>query len=114
MRRGGLLSRFSAAAALSQQMQSALSDVAQALLLPGTVGSALGHGTGALIKALRERRRSVRALTGCSRLADLLEAEPDLEALSFYPHLLAWDLAQLPADKGALTCDPAGHLRGHR
>ncbi|UIX32125.1 ATP/GTP-binding protein [Streptomyces sp. GQFP] len=102
LRRGGLLSRFSAAAALPQQMQSALSDVAQALFLPGTVGSALGHGAGALIKALRERRQSVRALAGCSRLADLLEAEPDLEALSFYPHLLAWDLAQIPADKSAL------------
>ncbi|MDX3851067.1 ATP/GTP-binding protein [Streptomyces sp. AK02-01A] len=102
LRRGGLLSRSSAAAALPQQMQSALSDVAQALLLPGTVGSALGHGAGALIKALRERRQSVRALAGCSRLADLLEAEPDLEALSFYPHLLSWDLAQLPADKSAL------------
>ncbi|GAA3840234.1 ATP/GTP-binding protein [Streptomyces coacervatus] len=102
LRRGGLLSRFSAAAALPQQMQSALSDVAQALLLPGTVGSALGHGAGALIKALRERRQSVRALAGCSRLADLLEAEPDLDALSFYPHLLAWDLANLPADERAL------------
>ncbi|MFE6058688.1 ATP/GTP-binding protein [Streptomyces sp. NPDC056431] len=102
LRRGGLLSRFSAAAALPQQMQSALSDVAQALLLPGTVGGALGHGAGALIKALRERRRSVRALSGCSRLADLLEAEPDLEALSFYPHLLAWDLAQLPVGKTAV------------
>lgn len=51
---------------------------------------------------MRERRQSVRALAGCSRLADLLEAEPDLEALSFYPHLLAWDLAQLMADKSAL------------
>ncbi|MBP0456528.1 ATP/GTP-binding protein [Streptomyces bomunensis] len=102
LRQGGLLSRFSAAAALPQQMQSALSDVAQALLLPGTVGSALGHGAGALIKALRERHQSVRALAGCSRLADLLEAEPDLEALSFYPHLLAWDLAQIAAAKSAL------------
>ncbi|MCZ1001073.1 ATP/GTP-binding protein [Streptomyces mirabilis] len=102
LRRGGLLSRFSAAAALPQQMQSALGDVAQALLLPGTVGSALGHGAGALIKALRERRQSVHALAGCSRLAGLLEAEPDLEALSFYPHLLAWDLAQIPAGKSAL------------
>lgn len=49
LRRGGLLSRFSAAAALPQQMQSALSNVAQALLLPGTAGSAVGHGAGALI-----------------------------------------------------------------
>ncbi|WP_247614620.1 ATP/GTP-binding protein [Streptomyces tagetis] len=99
LRRGGLLSRFSSAAALPDQMQSALADVAQALLLPGTVGTALGQGVGVLVTALRERRRSVRALAGCSRLADLLEAEPDVEALSFYPHLLAWDLAQLPPDK---------------
>ncbi|MFG2894824.1 hypothetical protein [Streptomyces sp. NPDC048248] len=55
--------------------------------------------TGSLVGALRERRQTVRALAGCRRLADLLEAEPDLEALSFYPHLLAWELAQLPADK---------------
>ncbi|MFJ5803702.1 P-loop NTPase family protein [Streptomyces decoyicus] len=97
LRRGGLASRFGKA--LPQQMQSALGDVAQALLLPGTVGTAVGQVTGTLVRALRERRQSVRALAGCARLADLLEAEPDLDALSFYPHLLAWELAQLPADK---------------
>ncbi|MDT0322254.1 hypothetical protein [Streptomyces millisiae] len=32
-------------------------------------------------------------------MADLLEAEPDVEALSFYPHLLAWELALLSTDK---------------
>ncbi|MEE4597999.1 hypothetical protein V2J94_40085 [Streptomyces sp. DSM 41524] len=47
LRRGGLASRFGRA--LPQQMQSALSDVAQALLLPGTVGSAIGQVTGALV-----------------------------------------------------------------
>ncbi|WP_330479640.1 hypothetical protein [Streptomyces platensis] len=97
LRRGGLASRFGKA--LPQQMQSALGDVAQALLLPGTVGTAVGQVTGSLVRALRERRQSVRVLAGCARLADLLEAEPDLDALSFYPHLLAWELAQLPADK---------------
>ncbi|GAA3372616.1 ATP/GTP-binding protein [Streptomyces antimycoticus] len=97
LHRGGLTSRFSRA--LPQQMQSALSDVAQALLLPGTVGSAVGQVTGSLVRALRERRQTVRALAGCARLADLLEAEPDLDTLSFYPHLLAWELAQLPADR---------------
>ncbi|MFF5475363.1 ATP/GTP-binding protein [Streptomyces achromogenes] len=97
LRRGGLTARFGKA--LPQQMQSAMADVAQALLLPGTVGAAVGQLTGALVRALRERRQTVRALARCTRLADLLEAEPDLEALSFYPHLLAWELAQLPADK---------------
>ncbi|WP_331746105.1 ATP/GTP-binding protein [Streptomyces virginiae] len=95
--RGGLAAKFGKA--MPQQMQSALSDVAQALLLPGTVGSAVGALTGSLVKALRERRQTVRALAGCARLEDLLDAEPDLDALSFYPHLLAWELARLPADK---------------
>ncbi|MFB7031542.1 MULTISPECIES: ATP/GTP-binding protein [unclassified Streptomyces] len=97
LQRGGLAARFGKA--LPQQMQSALSDVAQALLLPGTVGSAVGQVTGSLVRALRERRQTVRALAGCFRLADLLEAEPDLDTLSFYPHLLAWELHQLPQEK---------------
>ncbi|MEU6300765.1 hypothetical protein [Streptomyces erythrochromogenes] len=79
-------------------MQSALSDVAQALLLPGTVGSVIGSLTGALTTALRERRQTVRALAGGARLADLLDVEPDVDALSYYPHLLAWERAQLPAE----------------
>ncbi|WP_405546505.1 ATP/GTP-binding protein (plasmid) [Streptomyces goshikiensis] len=98
--RRGLAARFGKA--MPQQMQSALSDVAQALLLPGTVGTAIGALTGSLVKALRERRQTVRALAGCARLEALLEAEPDLDALSFYPHLLAWELAQLPANKQAV------------
>ncbi|WP_323181428.1 hypothetical protein [Streptomyces sp. NBC_00154] len=97
LRRGGLASRFGKA--LPQQMQSALGDIAQALLLPGTVGSVVGEVTGSLVRALREHRQSVRALAGCTRLADLLQAEPDVDALSYYPHLLAWELAKLPADK---------------
>ncbi|WP_405720812.1 ATP/GTP-binding protein [Streptomyces sp. NBC_00046] len=96
LRRGGLASR--AGKALPQQMQSALADVAQALLLPGTVGSVVGEVTGSLVRALREHRQSVRALAGCTRLADLLQAEPDVDALSYYPHLLAWELSRLPAD----------------
>lgn len=91
--------RFSNAVALPGQMQSALSDVAQALLLPGTVGTVVGQVTGTLVRALREHRHTVRALAGCERLADILEAEPDLETLSFTPHLLAWDLAQLPRNR---------------
>lgn len=97
LRSGGLAGRYGQV--LPQQLQSALGDVAQALALPGTVGGLVGQVTSSLVGALRERRQTVRALAGCRRLADLLEAEPDLDALSFYPHLLAWELAQLPADK---------------
>jgi len=102
LRRRGLFARFSAAAALPDQIQAALGDVAHALLLPGAVGTVLGQGTKVLVKALREHRQAVRALAGCSRLADLLEADPDLDTLSYLPHLLAWDLAQLPKDKQVL------------
>ncbi|MEV7177798.1 ATP/GTP-binding protein [Kitasatospora sp. NPDC093679] len=95
LRRTGLVSRF--ARALPGQMQSALSEAAQALALPGAVGSAVGHVAGAVVRAVRERRTTARALAGCPRLADLLEAEPDLDALSFYPHLLAYEIDRLPA-----------------
>ncbi|MDI3390041.1 ATP/GTP-binding protein [Streptomyces sp. B-S-A8] len=97
LQRAGLGSKFGQA--LPQQMQNALSDVAQALLMPGTVGSVIGQVTGSLVTALRERRQTVRALAGCALLADLLEAEPTLDALSYYPYLLAWELAQLPAEQ---------------
>ncbi|MFE7112870.1 ATP/GTP-binding protein [Streptomyces sp. NPDC057575] len=97
LERGGLVRRFGKA--LPQQTQAALSDVAQALLLPGTVGSVVGEVTGAMAGALRERRQTVRALASCARLGPLLETEPGLETLSFYPHLLAWELARLPDSK---------------
>ncbi|MBT2469365.1 ATP/GTP-binding protein [Streptomyces sp. ISL-66] len=97
LRRDGLGARFGKA--MPQQLQSALGDIAQTLLLPGTVGSVVGQVTGSLVKALREHRQTVRALAGCTRLADLLEAEPTLDTLSYYPHLLAWEIHQLPPDK---------------
>ncbi|MCL3998203.1 ATP/GTP-binding protein [Streptomyces lavenduligriseus] len=97
LERGGLAARFGKA--LPQQTQAVLSDIAQALLLPGTVGSVAGEVVTTLIGALRERRQTVRALAACTRLAPLLESEPSLEALSFYPHLLAWELHELPDDK---------------
>ncbi|MEU7154414.1 ATP/GTP-binding protein [Streptomyces sp. NPDC045456] len=97
VRRTGLAGRFGQL--LPQQMQAAVSEAVGALQLPGLVGSAAGQVTTALVKALRERRDRARALAGCARTAALLEADPDLEALSFYPHLLAWEISRLPAKK---------------
>ncbi|AZM54549.1 ATP/GTP-binding protein [Streptomyces sp. WAC 01529] len=97
LNRSGLGTRFGKA--LPQQMQSVLADIAQMLMLPGTVGSAIGQVTGALVGALRERRQTVGALADCARLVDLLESEPDLDSLSYYPHLLGFELARLPAGK---------------
>ncbi|MFC5724148.1 ATP/GTP-binding protein [Streptomyces gamaensis] len=100
VRRTGLAGRF--AQALPQQMQAAVGEVVGALELPGVVGAAAGQVAKALVRALRERRERARALAGCARTVALLEAEPDLEALSFYPHLLAWELSRLPAKKAVV------------
>lgn len=91
------LSGLPGARNLSSQMQSALGDAAQALALPGTVGSVVSQGLRTVVRALRERQHRVRALAECRRFADLLEATPNQDALSYYPHLLAWDLANVPA-----------------
>ncbi|WP_331736656.1 ATP/GTP-binding protein (plasmid) [Streptomyces canus] len=95
VRRTGLAGRFGQM--LPQQVQGAVSEAVSALQLPGLVGSAAGQVVSALVTALRERRERARALAGCARTADLLEIEPDLEALSYYPHLLAWEISRLPA-----------------
>ncbi|WP_432004239.1 ATP/GTP-binding protein [Streptomyces sioyaensis] len=100
VRRTGLVGKFGQM--LPQQMQAALSEAIGALQLPGLVGSAAGQVTTALVQALRERRERARALAGCARTAALLEAEPDLEALSYYPHLLAWEISRLPAKKAVV------------
>ncbi|MFJ9460919.1 ATP/GTP-binding protein [Kitasatospora sp. NPDC101447] len=95
LRRRGLAAM--AGEALPGQIKGAVGEAAQQLALPGMVGSAAGQVAAALVTALRQRHEKARALAGCLRLADLLEAEPDVEALSFYPHLLAWEIARLPA-----------------
>jgi len=99
LRKHAALRRFSSS--LPEQIDSVLEDAAQLLGLPGTVGVLAGKGLLAVVRALRQRRRQHRALH-CRRLPDLLEAEPDLEALSYYPHLLAWDLSQLDPDRAAI------------
>ncbi|MFJ4681654.1 hypothetical protein [Kitasatospora sp. NPDC088783] len=100
LRRAGLVSKL--AKALPDQLQGALSKAAEELALPGLVGSAVGQVATALVRVVRERRSTARALAGCPRLADLLEVEPDLEALSFSPHLLAYEIDRLPAKKAVV------------
>ena len=87
--------------ATQEQIEDALNDVAQALGMPGMLGKLAGQGLTTLVRTLRERKRRLQALE-CKRLQDLLEAAPDVEALSFYPHLLAWDLAHVPAKHAAV------------
>ncbi|MER8091633.1 hypothetical protein ACFVZR_37290 [Streptomyces sp. NPDC058316] len=42
------------------------------------------------------------APAGCSLLADLLDAEPDIDALSYYAYLLARELTRIPAEKAVV------------
>ncbi|WP_078661407.1 ATP/GTP-binding protein [Streptomyces sp. NRRL B-24484] len=95
IRRTGLMGKVGQL--LPEQLRSAVGEVAGSLELPGLVGSAAGQVASALVTALRERRERARALAGAARTAALLEADADLEALSFYPHLLAWEISRLPA-----------------
>ncbi|MFJ7250156.1 ATP/GTP-binding protein [Kitasatospora sp. NPDC098652] len=95
IRRTGLMGKVGQL--LPGQLGAAVSEVAGSLELPGLVGSAAGQVATALVTALRERRERARALAGAARTAALLEADPDLEALSYYPHLLAWEISRLPA-----------------
>ncbi|GLW58120.1 hypothetical protein [Kitasatospora phosalacinea] len=97
IRRTGLMGKVGQL--LPGQLGEAVGQIAGALQLPGLVGSAAGQVATALVTALRERREQARALAGAARTAALLEAEPDLEALSYYPHLLAWEISRLPAKK---------------
>ncbi|MEU4118947.1 ATP/GTP-binding protein [Kitasatospora sp. NPDC028055] len=100
LRRRGLAAM--AGDALPGQIKGAVGEAAQQLALPGVVGSAAGQVAAALVTALRERHEKARALAGCMRLADLLEAEPDLESFAYYAHLLAWEIARLPPKKAAV------------
>lgn len=93
-RSSSAFARFADAASLPEQLKDTLADVAQAVAVPGAVVGAAARLASAAARAVRERRSTVRALAGCARLADLLEAEPDTELLSYLPHLLAYDLAQ--------------------
>ncbi|MFD6158060.1 tol-pal system YbgF family protein [Nocardia sp. NPDC060256] len=99
LQRHGFLRRAGSVASLTDHMRSVMEDVADKLSLPTVAGSVATTVVRGLVDALRKKREAVRTLARCTRLADLLEADQDVETLSYFAHLLAWDLAQLPAKK---------------
>lgn len=102
LRRNGFLRRAGEVTDLREQMRAVAEDVVQALTLPTVAGVAATTAVREIVRALRQRRSAVRALARCTRLADLLEADQDAETLSYFPHLLAWDLAQVPVDRSGV------------
>lgn len=97
MRRHGALRRLLQAAAVPDQIQSVVDDVVAKLELPGVAGSLATTAARDIITAIRDKRTEVRALARCARLADLMEADQDVETLSYFAYLLAWEVDQLPS-----------------
>lgn len=57
--------------------------------------SVASHLAATLVQRTRRHRAKRHVVQNCQRLQALLEAETDLESLSYYPHLLSWDLHEL-------------------
>lgn len=95
LKRNSSLRRLSNALKLPEQLAKSLEEVAVYLGQPIPGLSVLTLTGKALITQLRSRSQRKRALNGCPRLPDLLEAGVDPEALGYYPYLLAWDLHRL-------------------
>ena len=92
--RDSVLRRAARGIGLSEQIASTLTDTFGSAL-PGAVRAA--HVVGGLLYA--QARRAVvghRILRNCELLSDLLDADADIETLSYFPYLLAWDLDRLP------------------
>jgi hypothetical protein len=88
------LRRASRSIGLSDQIAATLTDAFGAAL-PGAVSAA--HSlAGLLYTQARRAVREHRILKNCELLNDLLEADADVETLSYFPYLLAWHLDRLP------------------
>lgn len=87
-----MLSRTSQAIGLPEQITGTIADVIGAL--PG-VGE-VTHRVGSLLyNRAAEAIVKHRTLKRCELLGELLQADPDVETLSYFPYLLAWDLERL-------------------
>ncbi len=92
--RDSALRRAARTIGLSEQIASTLND-AFGSVLPGVARAAHVLG-GLLYTQARQAIVGHRILKDCELLGDLLEADADIETLSYFPYLLAWDLDRLP------------------
>ncbi|MEU8801257.1 tetratricopeptide repeat protein [Spirillospora sp. NPDC048819] len=77
---------------LAENISSAVTDVAG--LIPGT--EAAYRLANLAFSRVKEAVVNHRTLKKCELLPELLEADPDSDTLSYFPYLLAWDIARLP------------------
>lgn len=95
LRADGLLSRLSDAIKLPSQIERGLAEIGSAMGSSSTLVSTATQLVKTLVGGQSDQRSKRHAIEGCRRLLPLLQAEQDVESLSYYPHLLAWDLAEL-------------------
>jgi tetratricopeptide (TPR) repeat protein len=91
------LRRVAHTVGLSEQISSTISDALGAAL-PGVARAA--HALSGFL--YREAKKAIvnhRVLKNCELLSALLDADADIETLSYFPYLLAWDLNRLPLPK---------------
>jgi tetratricopeptide (TPR) repeat protein len=91
--RDSALRRVARSIGLSEQIAATLTDAVGAAL-PGAVRAA-HMVSGLLYTQARKAIIGHRILRNCELLSDLLEADADIETLSYFPYLLAWDLDRL-------------------
>lgn len=99
LRRDTRLSRAARSLRLNEQMTEGLKDVVQALGGISSMVSVGGQIARILTGQVRDAVARRHAVDGCRRLAAMLAAKADLENVSYYPHLLAWDLAEAARER---------------
>lgn len=102
LQRQSALSRVPGADGIVDQVATTLAGLTGLLGPFGAAAGVLALTGRALVGAIRGRVDRNHVLTSCPRLADLLEADADVDALGYYSFLLAWDLQRL---------QKAGHVR---
>lgn len=88
-----ILRRAAGAVGLADQVTSALAGLL-GMAFPGVSQVAHALGTSAWRKARDEVTRH-HTLKRCDLLGALLEADADFDSLSYFPYLIAWELARL-------------------
>jgi hypothetical protein len=94
IRKDTRLARISEALRVPEQITEGLKDVASSLGATSLAVSLATQLASLITHSVRKKIVFRHAVLGCRRLAPLLDSELDIDSLSYYPHLLSWDLAE--------------------
>jgi hypothetical protein len=94
LRRHSRLAQIAGAVDVPGQITASLEDLVSSVGQSSLVVNAGVKVTSLVLRLLRDTRNRHVALRGCQRLRPLLTAPADLDSLSYFPHLLGWDMQQ--------------------